>query len=214
MVVRPKQPFKNLIDVRMIQAYMADDDLKIKHSEYVHSREFLFMPVHKSPLLIALMPRPWHYRYTDSFASISLLWTFITVITTLLKLPRDKVIEELDILDKNTLENLNEKTFRETMMNYTIQKIQIYERFLWKLLNLNFPVELILTPHMFPNFEQLTKEDQDSYLVKMAHYFETKELLRNIRMEKGSPEGQYKHKIYFPNKGQNLFEYYKFLTDD
>jgi len=210
--------FKSPMDIRILQAYLGDDDLKIKHSEYVHSREFLFMPVHKSPLLVALMQKPWHYRYTDSFSSISLLWSMISSITTLLKIPRDDLVAKLDEMDEKMFERLKvikngEEDFKSVMGDFTIEKIQTYERFLWKILNLKMPVEFILTPHMFPKIENLMQDDQKVYFQRMAHCFETKEVLRNVRLEKASPEGEYVFKKYFPNKGQNLQEYFNFLNE-
>ena len=217
VLATPRVPFKSPLNLQALQAYMADDDLKIKHSEYMHSREFLYMPVHKSPLLIALIPRPWHYRYTDTFASISTLWSIISCFTTLLNLPRDELIQELDDLDDKMFEdikNMSQEQFINYMAKFTIDKIQMYERFIWKTFKLKVPMEYILTPHMYPTIKMLCDEDKLKYNERMAHCFETKEILRNVKMEKASPEGEYVAKSFFPSKGRDLFEYYNFLINE
>jgi hypothetical protein len=216
MLATPRVAFKSPLSLQVLQAYMADEDLRIKHSEYMHSREFLFIPVHKSPLLIALIPRSWHYRYTDSFESLSMLWSIISSYSTLLNISRDELIKQSDEMDEKMFEAMNdptmdEKKFCSIMSDITIQRIQIHERFLWDMLKLKFPVEQILTPSLFPTIQMLQKDDQDKYYDRMAHYFETKEALRNVREEKATPEGEFKSKNYFPNKGRNNLEYYKFL---
>lgn len=216
MLATPRVAFKSPIALQVLQAYMADDDLRVKHSEYVHSREFLFIPVHKSPLLIALIPRNWHYRYTDSFESLSMLWSIISSYSTLLNVPRDELIKQSDEMDEKMFEAMNdptmdEKKFYNIMTDVTIRRIQMHERFLWDMLKLKFPVEYILTPPLFPTIEMLQKDDQAKYFERMAHYFETKEALRNAREERATPEGEFVAKIYFPSKGRNYLEYYKFL---
>lgn len=215
LLVTPKKAFKSPLKIEILQMYAADKDLAAMHAIYIHSREFLYIPVHKSPLLVALIPRPWHYRYTTSYNSLSMLWSIIETYTTLLGIKRDKLIIESDELDDKmfkTLEaDLNEEQFLEVMRKLTIEKIQLHERFIHGMFDYKFPVEYILTPFVFPKIEMLQEEDRKEYDKRMGNYFEEKNKIMNSKLEKATPEGEYIPKNFFPNKGWSNLEYYKFL---
>jgi len=120
-------------------------------------------------------------------------------------------------MDKKMFEdikNMSQTQFTNYMNKFTIDKIQLYEKFIWKTFKLKVPVEYILTPHMYPTIAMLCDEDKLKYNERMAHCFETKEVLRNVKMEKASPEGEYVAKSFFPSKGWSLLEYYQFLINE
>ena len=180
------------------------------------------MPIHYSPMLCFLthVP-PWTYRYTDSLKMMTMLFSIIQCYSvvdyprknpSLIKEARATLMEKCEKLNDAILESLkgkSEEDFYRLMEGYTIDRIQLHEACIWKMFGFAFPVELVLTPNLAPEIGVL--EEPRKFFAALEHYFQTKDMLINVRSEKASPEGEYVQKRFFTNHsslGDNPYKGY------
>lgn len=212
LLVAPKfNNFKTPISPFVLNGFQSDQNLRITLSDYVHSANILVMPIHCSPLLVYLMPKKWTYRYTDSFKTLSMLWSIIQCYCCTdyigknveqTKAAKDELISKCSDLNdaliaavKNT--NGVEQAFYSVMEKFTIERIHIHEACICKMFGFTFLIESIYTPYMTPTFNVLEKNAQSTFTSVVKHFFQTKEALINVRIERASPEGTHVSKQYF-----------------
>lgn len=186
----------------LLNGFLSDPELRNDHADYMHTCDFLIMPVHVSPLLCAIQKLSWRKRYVDSFESISILRLIIQCFRVNPHLPGDKkrireahdwMIEETNKLEMALVEQLEELTddnlegFITIMEQSTLRRIRILEETIWRMFSVGkvFPLAACLTPLETPNLTEGLPEMRRV----TARYLETKQLLRNIRAEKALPEG-------------------------
>lgn len=211
--VKPKYHLKIPVTPQLLNGFLGDEAFKTDHADYMHSRDFLVMPVHVSPLYCAIQKLPLKQRYTDSFESISILRTIIQCfrVNPYLESGENRkciveshnwMIEQTNALEEKmfeALEKLNTedlKGFIQIMEQSTLERIHVLEETIWRMFKLEriMPLEYCLTPKVTPSFQG---KPEDARRL-MAHYFETKQLLRNIRMEKSLPDDvEYEPVRYF-----------------
>lgn len=192
----------------ILNAFNANKEFKKEYFELLYSRHFLVMPCHKSPLIALIQSsNKWTYRFTDSFASLSIMLTIIQCFTANpvlkyytehkehLDLCRAKWIEATDKIDNDMNEKiqplfdndkLNEKQkleqFLTIMEAITIRRIHSYEMCIAKM----FGIDIILTPKMCPPASELLKEDQAAIPKMICHFFMMKQSIMNDRLRLAS----------------------------
>lgn len=194
---------------QLINGFMADEELKRDHSVYMHTRDFLPMPVFKSPLLVFIMKKHWDNRYADSFQVISILRQIIQCYCVNPFLDYNKenekrladahswMVEETSKLEEGLFKELEGGAdFVTTMERTTIERIHILEECIHRMFDLDIPLEYCLTPPQAPPLDSGIEKRQVAQL--LCHYFETKQLLRNVHMEKGLPDdAKFEPTVYF-----------------
>jgi hypothetical protein len=205
----------------LLNAFNKDKDHVKEYLELLYSRHFLIMPCHTSPLLALIQnSNKWIYRYTDSFASLSMMLTIIQCFTAnpLLKyyidnkehldLCRAKWIEVTSAIDDDMNskiqplfdQKLNEKQTLERffviMESITLRRIQSYEICIAKMFHL--PYEGLLTPKICPPASELTIPDQKGIPRMICHFFMMKQSILNDRLFLSSPD--YVKRDYFDLK--------------
>jgi hypothetical protein len=231
VLVTRKIPYKTPIIPQLLNGYASDRDLRIQDSRMLHSREFLFMPVHMSPVLIYLINKPWHHRYTDSFSVIYQLWTigrtysnpqdpYYQMYKERIDAARAVMLEEMTRFDEQLIQHmrtteLSQDAFISYMQVATIDRIRILEKFIQSLFNMPFPP--LQTPYEYPLVTKLSLEAQGKYEEHMAHYYDSKQVVRNDRLKNES--GFEESKNYFPslatkNYSGLMYEYYQYLKEE
>lgn len=211
-LIAPFDKMTTPIIPQLLNGFMADEELKRDHSVYMHTRDFLPMPVYKSPLLVFIMKRRWDNRFSDSFAVISILRQiiqcyclnpFLDYTKENKKLMDDAhtcMINETSRLEENMFDELqkieNPADFVQIMERTTIERINILEKCIHSMFNFDFPLEYSLTPREAPPIDKSIDKKHISRL--FCHFFETKQLLRNVHMEKALPDdAPFEPTIYF-----------------
>jgi len=217
--LNPKFKLKTPITPQLLNGFMSDEAFRRDHSMYMHSRDFLPMPVSASPLLCMIMHgRTLFERYTDSFKTLSMLRTIVQCFAVNPFLRNDqimnahkRVLEQTTVMEEalhKELENVTDvNQFILIMKKSTLYRIHMYEQCVRDMFKLDVPLECCLTP----DEENVPMELQSI----LQHYLETKEAIRNVRLEKALPDGQSFTPIKyftFPSDYQTLMaEYLKFI---
>ncbi len=236
-LVTRKVPFKSPVLPQILNGYASDPDLRIQDSRLLHSRDFLFMPVHMSPVLIYLIGKPWHHRYTDSFSVMYQLWTILRAYSNpedpyyqmnkeTIDRARATMMDETTIFDEQLYQffhsdagnNLPKDDFVKYMQVSTINRIRILEKCLQTCFHFHgFPP--LLTLYEYPTIDQLTKDAQGNYCKYLENYYNMKQIVRVDRLKKEC--GLEEEKEYFPSlrgavKDYDalLREYYNYLKEE
>ncbi len=236
-LITRKIPFRSPVLPQLLNGYASDEELRVSDARMIHSREFLFMPVHISPVLVYLIGKPWHHRYTDSFSVIYQLWTIGRTYSN----PRDPYYQmNKDTIDKARAVMMDETTlldakiydffhspegkdlpkddFVKYMQIATIDRIRILEKCLQSYFHFHgFPP--LLTPYELPPIESLTKDAQAKYWEHLEHYYDLKQVIRVDRLKKESNIDDQTE--YFPtlraavkDYDALLREYYNYLKEE
>jgi hypothetical protein len=204
MYIAPKFRAPSPVSPFVLNGFANDTELRVVSSEYIHSANILVMPVHYSPLLAYLVFRPpWIYRYTDSLKMLSMLWSIIQCYSVV-DYPQ-KNAKRIDEARRELMlgcEELNEKIvgggdFIRAMESFTIDRIRLHEACIWKMFGYGFPVEIAQTPHVTPPLSVLDKATQDQFPAIIKHFYETKDFLVNVRLEKAQEQGAYQAVRHF-----------------
>jgi len=238
-LVTRKIPFKSPVLPQILNGHVSDEQLRVADSRLLHSREFLFMPVQMSPILIYLIGKPWHHRITDSFAVIYQLWIigraysnpndpYYQMNKETIDKARTIMMEEMTVLDEKIHDyfhspegkQLEKDDFVKYMQIATIDRIHILEKCLQSCFHFHgFPP--LRTPYEFPTLAMLPKEAQSKYWEHLAHYYNLKQVIRVDRFKKEC--GLEEEKEYFPSlRGAFnsdsydtlLREYYNYLKEE
>ncbi len=240
VLVTRKVPFRSPILPQTLNGYSSDESMRVADSRLIHSRELLFMPVHKSPVLIYLIGKPWHHRYVDSFEVFSELWTICRAYSNpsepyyqmnkdAIDKARATMMEEMTAFDAQRVaffhsspgNALEKDDFVKYMQVATIDCIRILEKCAQSCFHFHgFPP--LQTPYEYPPVTVLTKEAQSKYWEHLSHYFNIKQVIRVDRLKKES--GYEEEKEYFPSLRVGepgapatydalLLEYYQYLKE-
>ena len=229
--------YKSPVVPQLMNGYTTDQALRIQDARMLNSREFLFMPVHISPVLVYLASeKQWHYRFTTSFSVFSRLWTigrtysnpedpYYQMNKEAIDKARDDMMLEMTQFDDTFLKDVQsfptdmcEADFVKYMQISTINRIRILEKCIQRCFQL--PFQLPPTPYEFPSINQLSKEDETNYVKYLKHYFDCKAAIRRdrLKLESGIDE----NREYFPsliateggvNFSKLLREYFLFLKE-
>ena len=232
-LVTRKIPYKSPVLPQLMNGYTSDAELRVQDARMINSREFLFMPVILSPVLIYLIGKQWHHRYTTSFSVIYQLWIIGRTYSNpedpyylfnkeAVDKARSTMMDEMTLFDENLFKsvqnfplNVSEGEFLKFMQIATIDRIRILEKCIQATFSMPFPP--LLTPYEFPSIDQLSKEDQLGYWKYLENYFECKGAVRSDRLKKES--GIEENREYFPaikekNYSKLLREYFLYLRDE
>lgn len=178
-------------NIQEILAYSSREEIRANVNIYLHNITFLPMPVHVSPIICYISPREWEGRYCDSVMTISL---FVQMIHTYVMsdfsffYTRNKTFidkeykifkENIGNLDRKLIPELKEitdyKKFITKLEESTIDRINIYEEFFYRLLKLEAPLECFLTPRLSLPIGCLSSEAQKNGQLLLIHFFDTKQ---------------------------------------
>lgn len=229
VVLNPKFRLKTPVTPQLLNGFMSEEAFRIDHSMYMHSRDFLPMPIPASPLLCMIIQRPMFERYTDSFKTLSMLRTIVQcfalnpyLCNERIKKAHRKALEDTAELEERLHEQIQGiDGFLELMERSTFERIHVYERCVHDMFNLDVPIEACLTPVE----RGILAQDPEAMQKVLYHFLKNKEAIRNVRMEKSLPEGEhYTHVKYFTCQPQDqgplyngfldertVFEYFKFI---
>lgn len=178
-------------DIQEVFAFASREDIRKNISLYLHNILFMPMPVHVSPIICYISPKEWESRYWDSVGIISLfvqiMHTYVFSDFTIFHTKnKDRIekehkvfLEEIRALDSKCIPTLKEltnyKDFVKVMEVFTIDRINVYERFFYKLLQLDAPIECFMTPQLSLPAKCLPMEAQKTGPAIMCHFFDTKQ---------------------------------------
>jgi len=203
-LIKPSKNVKFPIFPHELNGYNVDETLRKELSKQVYSRNMLPMVVHSSPLLCYIINQEWMDAYTDSIKTSSLLQNIINcygypgyewydnnkeqIQNAHATYGKDAIKMEKRVFDiikhikvQFDTKKINEKEaltkFIETMQRATIDYINLLERRVMMMFGIDMP---LLTPMLAPTFDKLKKEDQQKTPEFFCHFYQTKELLRNV----------------------------------
>lgn len=231
--VKPGNKPKTPVTPQLLNGFMSEERFRIDHAMYMHSRDFLPMPVPASPILCLLMQSRSHFnRYTDSFATLSQLRIIVQCFALNPYLRNERIekahakaLEQTVVLEEQMHKEIanigdNVDQFIKILERTTYYRIHIYEQCVHDMFEMNIPLACCLTP----SNETVIAQDVDRMQSILFHFLKNKEAIRNVRMEKAMPEGEtYEHIKYFscdPNAQplynnfldrQTVMEYLKFI---
>jgi len=196
--LNPAFKLKTPVTPQVLNGFMSDEAFKRDHSMYMHSRDFLPMPVPASPLLCMIMHnRPLFERYTDSFKTLSMLRIIVQCFALNPYLRNERILKAQQVLLDKTIameeqmhkdieacKDLDE--FIVIMEHTTYYRIHTYEECVHDMFDLQVPLDHCLTP----TDDAVTVQDASAIPALLTHYFATKQEIRNVRMEKALPEGE------------------------
>jgi hypothetical protein len=181
------------VHVQEMSAFVNREEVRSQINNYLYGLIFLPMPVHVSPIIVYISPLEWEVRYWDSIRVISFFIQMIhayvlcdfslfhtrnkPLITKEYKVFLDKIGEH----DRRMMTELKDvsdyKVFVKKMETYTIDRINVYERFFYKILQLDAPEECFLTPQLSLPIACLTEKEQQLVPNVLAHFFDMKQHL-------------------------------------
>lgn len=176
-----------------LSAFVSRDEVRKQINNYLYSLTFLPMPVHVSPIIVYISPMEWEVRYRDSIWVISFFIQFIHAYVlsdfSLFHTRNKQLIEKeykvflgkIGDHDRRMMMDLKDvsdyKEFVKKMETYTLERINVYERFFYKILQLDAPEDCFLTPHLSLPIACLSKEEQQLVPNVIAHFFDKKQHL-------------------------------------
>lgn len=176
----------------LIKAYQSDEELRNKHSWVLHGINFLPMPIHESPIMCLLYHRPWTNRWVDSVKNISLMLDIINLYTEIMPgtaQARDEMEKKTTEMERATCEQIERikdpMEFVHLLEEATIRRINLLEECMRNMFFPQVPLEACMTPREFP---ALPAESAPKWMQLLAHYFEIKQQVRHIRLEKALPD--------------------------
>ncbi len=179
---------------QILNAFLSDEAFLRDHSMFMHGCDFLPMPVTVSPLVVMLKDtQKMVNRYTTSYDTLHLLRTIVQCFALNPHLSDERILAAKNALVDKTVafeeqmyqdvakcQGLEE--FMLVMEQTTLYRIHLYEACVHAMFDLKVPLASCLTPSEVPKGNDW-KMDQ-----LLAHFFETKERIRNVRAEKALPE--------------------------
>lgn len=248
LVKRANPNLKLNVDPKAFSVCNAEEKFRYDIAKWLFSRDFLPMPVEMSPVLCYISPKEWQERHSDSITVISMLRTIIECYGALgnersIKAIKHEYDEGIKKLEQNVIETMRKllnqyhaaekDTLTEYVMcmkRWTIERIRLMEKQALGVLqyNGNEDEDEFLTP-----FSDAPVVDMNRFLAATQHFFQTKEQIRNGRMEKRTAEyhGEIKyfdveaikHRMTTMNKDEvfggfidrhTLLEYFRFMDYD
>lgn len=231
VTLNPEYKIQTPVTPQILNGFLSDEAFLRDHSMFMHGCDFLPMPVTVSPLVVMLKhTQQLVPRYSTSFRTLHMLRTIVQCFSLNPYLQNERIFKAKQVLLDKTmaLEEQMRKDIAECqsleefmliMERTTFYRIHTYEECVHDMFDLKVPLECCLTPATVPDGKDWEMDDL------LEHYFETKERIRNVRMEKAQPDDvDYQPVKYFhlppPSGGpvyKNFFnsnlarEYFEFL---
>lgn len=217
MIKMKQHNFRIDVNPDYLLGYNGDAEERARNSIYIHSRDFLIMPIHNSPMYVFLTSarNTWVPRYVDSLAVITNLTIIIHAYTTnpglnYYTLHKERIDSAKELWDEN-LTVLDNKYKNEQLpdiyrrfANEEINEKQALQEFLIVMENATFEririserclamifgLPCLETPKEVVNINNYAKEQRAKFPEILCHYFETKQQVLNQRMKLATPEDE------------------------